>query len=160
MEHQTTVAIHIPLDDGQDKSYVLAILAKINDYVSSQGKTYDFQIINEGKLFQIAELPKELSSFSKFVDTHFSMNNDDELIATELGGYGAEDGSLIDLESGDIEFERSFNIEHFEEYVAKIVLFLNIPGFYSSEIEQLTNIGLGIFCDMNDIDGDYYEFEI
>ena len=63
----------------------------------------------------------------------------------------------VDLEDGEIHFTRSFATDGFEWFV-----YINTEGLYASEFERLS-LGepkLGINCDMNDVDGDYYEFEV
>ena len=40
------------------------------------------------------------------------------------------------------------------------MIYLNTEDWYASELEKLPNLGLDLSCEMNDIDGDFYEFKI
>jgi len=66
----------------------------------------------------------------------------------------------IDLEENRIDFSRSFIVDN-----EGVTIFLNTEQFYSSEIgtglgKVICETPLGISCNMNDVDGDYFEFEI
>jgi predicted NUDIX family phosphoesterase len=78
---------------------------------------------------------------------------DDGVIIENYGIYEAD--ILPDLEEGEIEFSSSLCIGD-----ETISIYLNTNEFYASELKKFENQSLGISGAMNDIDGDYYEFDI
>jgi hypothetical protein len=71
------------------------------------------------------------------------------------GSYSCSE--VPDLEEGEMEYKQSLIIEDHGEYAT---IFLTMREFYASEIEMLPGESIGISCQMVDIDGDWYEFEI
>jgi len=61
----------------------------------------------------------------------------------------------IDIEEGAFDFDRSFDIDLYQ-----FRILVGTDALYASEIGLLPSAGLDIQCDMNDIDGDYFEFYI
>jgi len=153
MEFKTTIGFTVNyLYDGND---AVEKLGKLKNYISERYKMYHFNGLFQGVEFKDKnELELAFSNFIDYVETYMVWNHNEDCYTLNPRDYH---GNSIDLEDGEIEFESSFIIHADGE---NIFIYLNTEDWYSSELERLPNGNIGISCEMNDIDGDWYEFEI
>ena len=75
------------------------------------------------------------------------------------------DNDEIDVESGDLEFDNSFTIfdlssDNKKDNGLGFRLLFSTDSWYSSEQESLKDLALYLSADMNDTEGDYFEFSV
>lgn len=152
MEFKTTVSFSICW--GYEKiSDTLKKLKALKAYVIKYYENYHFIAYqDENVLSSVEELDSIFEKFIQYVELNIKMNSEGEI---ELDP-GMFEANLIDLEDdGDVEYTNSFNINY--EY---LYIYLTTLDWYSSELERLIPENIGISCEMNDWDGDYYYFDI
>jgi|UniRef100_UPI0040485E1F hypothetical protein len=152
MEFKTTVSFSICWD-GEEISDILKKLKALKSYVIKYYENYHFIAYQDENVFSsVEELDLIFEKFIQYVELNLKHNSDGEL---ELDP-GKFEPNLIDLEDdGDVEYTNSFNINY--DY---IYIYLTTLDWYSSELERLIPENMGISCEMNDYDGDYYYFDI
>ncbi len=151
MEFKTVVAIYLDVVSEQDRNIIVDKLNQLKNYIVETKSLYNFQVLRDGKVFKVGNGLEE--QFQKFID-HVDKNLiwETDCFTVEAGEF---EGNTIDLEEGEYEFETSFIITP-----ESIYIYLNTEDWYSSELEKLQNKNIGLRCEMNDIDGDYYFFDI
>lgn len=152
MEFKTTISFSIcwayeNIDDTLNK------LRDLKTYIKEKHSLYKFIVYQDKNvLSSVEELDSIFDKFIQYVKLNLKHNSEGEL---ELDP-GMFEPNLIDLEDDEeVEYTSSFNIS--EEY---IYIYLTTLDWYSSELERLPNENIGISCEMNDYDGDYYYFDI
>ena len=152
MEFKTTVSFSISWG-YEEISDTLKKLKALNDYVIQYHENYHFIAYQDDKvLSSIEELDSIFKNFIQYVELNLKKNLDGEL---ELDP-GMFKPYLIDLEDDEeVEYTNSFNISY-----ESIYIYLTTLDWYSSELERLIPGNIGISCEMNDYDGDYYYFDI
>jgi len=152
MEFKTTISFSIcwAYEDIDD---TLKKLQALKAYILKKYEIYHFVAYQDGSVISgLEELESIFDKFIQHVKLNLKQNSEGEL---ELDP-GTFEPNLIDLEDdGDVEYDSSFNIN--EEY---IYIYLTTLDWYSSELERLPSESIGISCEMNDYDGDYYYFDI
>jgi len=153
MEFKTTIKFCLNyLTDSND---TIAKLDKLKIYILGKYSQYNFQGIHKGILFnEKNDLELHLNYFLNYIETHMVWDSNQDCYTLNPGEYN---GNSIDLEEREIEFDSSFLIDDDGEH---IFIFLNTEDWYASELESLPNAGIDISCEMCDVDGDWYEFEI
>ena len=153
MEFKTTIGFFVNyLNDGND---AVDKLNKLKDYLIERFDHYHFKGLHQGvELKDKNDLELALTNFLNYVETYMVYDYKEDCYTLNPRDYH---GNSIDLEDGEIEFESSFIIHEDGE---NIFIYLNTEDWYSSELERLPFGNIGISCEMNDIDGDWYEFEI
>ena len=168
MDLQTVVGFYIDSHDGLSTKKVIDKIQKLSDHLISIHERYKWGIKDPGKSGSedIADQDEEnpwitnvndcKKAFDDFIQYIKNNGLDDEdgccIVSNSSSRYEAQD---VDIEEGDIEFERSFEINE-----NRFCIYINIDILYSSEIVGFPSANLDIFCDMNDIDNDYYEFRV
>lgn len=153
MDFKTTVGINLNMVIINNHKDIIEKLNKVKNFVVEKKSRYNFKVLSIGKIFEVGDgLEEEFQKFIDYIDNRLVWSSEEGRLLLDSGDYN--DG-LIDLEDGDIEFNGSFVIDD-----ENIVIYLNTEDWYASELEKLPNLGLNLSCEMNDIDGDFYEFEI
>jgi len=155
MEHQTTIGIY---DNGEEtsKEQYLNNIDVIMKTVLKKN-IYNLCLKIDGNWIAWDDLPGIEKAFTDFRNYIVEHGEDDEDGTCIINNNNPEyQGNPIDVEGGDIEFERSFNIS---DGIGFAILF-STEHWYASDINKLPDMGLELSGDMNDIDGDYYEFEV
>ena len=179
IEHQTTIAIYSD-DESCDKNSIIKQLKTIRDgYFGEKNNHYisckvGNQWVNDCYLpDDIDNVKKEFDRFINFID-EYGYDKDDEYCVYDSEKEGYFDAgkdyltpteNRIDVEDGDLEFENSFQlwIDHKEgekEQSGDFVLYFGTDQWYADEEEELSDLGLGLAGDMNDTEGEYFEFGI
>lgn len=151
MQHNTTIyfAVTFAIDDDLNPS-ILKLL-EIKKFILETTNIYEFEFLIDNKVVRGEEIETHFDLFIQFLKLNLKITKEENVII-DYGSYKCN--HIPDLEAGEIEFEKSFILAEQE-----IILIVNINTFYASELQKLTNQNLGIFACMNDIEGDYYEFE-
>lgn len=151
MQHNTTIyfAVTFAIDDDLNPS-ILKLL-EIKKFILETTNIYEFEFLIDNKVVRGEEIETHFDLFIQFLKLNLKITKEENVII-DFGSYKCN--HIPDLEAGEIEFEKSFILAEQE-----IILIVNINTFYASELQKLTNQNLGIFACMNDIEGDYYEFE-
>ena len=159
MDYQTTVKCSISLCDQEEfnKQEIIDQIEKFKSYVIEKNGTYGFQLLDNDTVISGKDSAPIFDQLISYVDENLAWHEEGCYII-DPGHY--EDSGPIDLEDGEIEFEKSITITGDPAMDLSIVMYLNIQNFYASELEKLANKGIGISGEMSDIDGDYYEFEM
>lgn len=156
MDHKTTIALYISGEEIS-KNEVIQKVESVKKYIIEMSPTYGFQLKSPDSVDVDGADCNEM--FNNLISLLQENDVEEDGVAVFLdsmedyGKYKCE--NLPDVEDGDIEFSKSICISEWN-----IIIYLNTEEWYSSELESLENQGLGIGGDMNDEDGDYYEFEI
>lgn len=152
MEFKTTISFSVCWVDER-KEVTLTKIKALKTYILKTHSTYKFIAYQDSNvLSSLEELESIFDKFINYIDLNLNTNSNGE---NDINP-GIFEASLIDLEDdGDVEYSSSFNIS--DEY---IYIYLTTLDWYSSELEKLPNENIGISCEMNDWDGDYYYFNI
>jgi hypothetical protein len=153
MDHKTTIAITLNIVINDRHFDIIEKLEKVKEFVVEKKSRYNFKALVKGKVLEVGNgLEDEFSKFISYVDNSLVWSSQDERYILESGEY---DNEIIDLEDGVIKFSESFIIDD-----ENVMIYLNTEDWYASELEKLPNLGLDLSCEMNDVDGDFYEFKI
>lgn len=151
MEYKTTIAFSIDWADLNNIPEIVNKISVLAEYIIDNYTTYQFIAFqNEEVCSTSEEIKNKFDDFIGYLKTNFFLN--ENYLEVSPGPYSSE---KIDLEEGEIEFSKTFNINE-----TSIDIYLGILSWYSSELEKLPYGGLGISCEMNDSDGYYYWFDI
>ncbi len=150
MEHQTTIQLVFYYADLSKKE-IINRLEGVKNFVLQKSGTYGFQLLMNDEIIDGSDAKVIFTDFLNFINEHGI--EDDGFTFENYGEYEAD--IIPDLEDGEIEFSKSLCIGDEE-----ISIFMNTNLFYASELKKFDNQSLGISGAMNDIDGDYYEFDI
>ena len=153
MDYKTTIGIGINILVNDNHYDIIDKLTKIKNFVVEKQSRYNFKILLEGKTYVVGNgLEVMFQNFIDYIDNSLVWSGKEERYLIDSGVYNQ---NLIDLEDGEIAFKSSFVIDD-----ETIMIYLNTEDWYSSELEKLPNLGLDLTCEMNDVDGDYFEFKI
>jgi hypothetical protein len=170
MNYQTVIGFYIDSHDGLSVNQVVDKIQKLSSYLISRHDFWNWGIKDSRKLDSedsiklhdenhwITDINQFKNSFDNFIE--YIKNNgvdDDDGCCIVSESSPRYETSGIDIENGDIEFDHSFEIDR-----NVFNIYLNTEALFASEITSLqsANLGLGIYCEMNDIDNDYFEFKI
>ena len=151
MQYHTSIFFAISLLTGDDLDQSILKLLGIKKFILETSSTYEFEFLIDNKVVKGEDVEMCFDQFIEFLKLNLKITKEENLII-DYGSYQSD--NIPDLEAGEIEFEKSFILTEQEIYVI-----VNTNQFYASELEKLTNQNLDVFACMNDIDGDYYEFE-
>lgn len=153
MEHKTTILISLNFIINDRHYDIIDKLNKVKEMIIEKKNRYNFKILFKGNTYEVGSgLEVEFQKFINYIDDSLVWSSQEDCYLLESGVYNE---NIIDLEGGEIEFESSFIIKD-----ENIMIYLNTEDWYASELEKLPSLGLELNCEMNDIDGDYYEFSI
>ncbi|WP_395770889.1 hypothetical protein [Arenimonas sp.] len=168
MDLQTVVGFYIDSHDGLSTKQVVDKVQKLSNHLISIHELYQWGIKDlpkqstedlsdqEDDEFWITDVNKSKEAFDDFIKYIETNGFDDEdgccIVTDSSNRYKSQE---IDIEEGNIEFVRSFEIDE-----NRFCIYINIEVLYASEIEKIPSAGLDIFCDMNDVDNDYFEFRV
>ena len=184
IEHQTTIGIYCSgdggSDDNEDKQSIIKKLKTIkNEYFGDLNKNYNSLGVKvEGKwindCYDVKDIIRVNEEFDRFIQFIDEYGEDDEDGCCSYNGE--KDGFLeagknymdseeIDVEDGDLEFENSFTICDLSSDIKKdnglgFRLLFSTDSWYSTEEESLKDLDLYLSADMNDTEGDYFEFSV
>jgi predicted NUDIX family phosphoesterase len=150
VEHQTTIELSFYYIDLSKKE-IISKLEGLKSFILNKSATYGFQLSMNNETINGNDANLLFTDFINFINEN--VIEDDGVIIENYGIYEAD--ILPDLEDGEIEFSSSLCIGD-----ETISIYLNTNEFYASELKKFENQSLGISGAMNDIDGDYFEFEI
>jgi restriction endonuclease S subunit len=160
MDHKTVISVLICFSDtiGEPNSIehksAIEKLKKLKQLIIDKDQVYSFEIFHNGSVYTVnGGLEEQFDQFIHHIQNGVTFDD-------ELGEYVLSPGDYanerVDMEEGEIFFEDSFVINE-----SATVVYVNTQAWYSSELERLTyNEVIGLDCEMNDIDGDFYEFSI
>lgn len=169
MDYKTVVGFYLnSFDHSSDEAAV-----RLEELEKRLVKTWNlyqwgFKVADGDFICDAARFADAISKMAKVLRT-IETTEDGAWVITDLPAQYEEPPEVrvngftthaIDIEEGRFNFANSFVIH---DEGAKI--YLNTEQFYSSEIGSglgavLGSSALGISCDMNDVDGDYFEFEV
>uniref|UniRef100_UPI0040471990 hypothetical protein n=1 Tax=Algoriphagus sp. TaxID=1872435 RepID=UPI0040471990 len=153
MEFKTTIGICLNIVINDRHYDIIEKLEKVKGFIVEKKSRYNFKAIGNGRVLKVGNgLEEEFTKFIGHIDNSLIWSGKENRYLLESGEYKSQ---LIDLEEGEIEFMESFIIDD-----ETIMIYLNTEDWYASELEKLPNLGLDLSCEMNDIDGDFYEFKI
>ena len=170
MNHYTTLDFGI--DCSLSKSETLEALNSLRDFLSKYSDQYDFEFKlppdeEDGAPDEMSGITKDAPWYDCFLD-FISKNGqdiDDQIRFSELGEWYLSESEIIDVEEGELEFEKSLFIspsDYPNEWQKKdfiIHVLVNVPNHLASEIE-FEEGELGIDCFMNDPEGNFRELEL
>jgi hypothetical protein len=146
MDYHSTV--HFSFETDKDALWRLEI---VRDFVLQETNIYSFQLLINNQVVDGPDSEKPFNDLIEFVGKS-KTDEDGWYNFEDFGSY--ESGNRPDLEEGQLAFEKSFVLER-----DRIHIYLNMSNFFASEIESFESRGSGIYAEMNDYDGGYYEFE-
>uniref|UniRef100_UPI0040483A04 hypothetical protein n=1 Tax=Algoriphagus sp. TaxID=1872435 RepID=UPI0040483A04 len=153
MEFKTTIGICLNIVINDRHYDIIEKLEKVKGFIVEKKSRYNFKAIGNGRVLEVGNgLEEEFTKFIGYIDNSLIWSSKENRYLLDSGDYKSQ---LIDLEEGEIEFMGSFIIDD-----ETIMIYLNTEDWYASELEKLPNLGLDLSCEMNDIDGDFYEFKI
>jgi hypothetical protein len=153
MEFKTTIGICLNIVINDRHYDIIEKLEKVKGFIVEKKSRYNFKAIGNGRVLEVGiGLEEEFTKFIGYIDNSLIWSSKENRYLLDSGDYKSQ---LIDLEEGEIEFMESFIIDD-----ETIMIYLNTEDWYASELEKLPNLGLDLSCEMNDIDGDFYEFKI
>lgn len=153
MEFKTTIGICLNIVINDRHYDIIEKLEKVKGFIVEKKSRYNFKAIGNGRVLEVGiGLEEEFTKFIGYIDNSLIWSSKENRYLLDSGDYKSQ---LIDLEEGEIEFMGSFIIDD-----ETIMIYLNTEDWYASELEKLPNLGLDLSCEMNDIDGDFYEFKI
>jgi len=158
----TVIGFYISSDSGLLTQDVVGKIDQLRDYLSALHEVYEWRIKDAklpgshnkaaeqstGWITDLSGFAQAFKDFSEYVRRNGSDHEGICTVSDPSQRYKPTQG--LDIEEGRFDFDRSFEIDEFQ-----FRIFINTEIFYASEIEQLPSAGLDIFCEMNDIDGDY-----
>jgi len=169
MEHKTVVGFYLPSDEFT-LDQVADKVAELGKRLVQEWHLYNWGFREAGGDFVVDQMALD-QKFRSLVQLLRSVGVDEDggwILTNVPASFTPEpeikdrgfDVPAIDLEEGRIEFENSFSVRD-----DGIAIYLNTEQCYSSEIEtRLGNVlgstPIGIAADMNDVEGDYFEFEV
>jgi hypothetical protein len=168
MDLQTVVGFYIDSHDGLSTKMVVDKLQKLSDHLINIHDFYKWGLKDQKDI--IPENTEDQDEDNPWIASVSECKNafDDYILYIKTNGRDDEDGCCIisdsspryepqgiDIEEGDFDFERSFEIDE-----NRFCIYINIEVLFASELENLPSADLGISCDMNDIDNDYFEFKV
>jgi len=170
MKHYTTLDFGI--DCSLSKSETIEALNNLRFYLSKYSDKYDFEFKlppdeTDGQPDEMSGISDDAPWYDYFLN-FISKNGqdiDDQLRFPEQGEWHLPESEIIDVEEGELEFEKSLFIspsDYPEEWEKKdyiIHVLVNVPNHFASEI-NFEEGDLGIDCFMNDPEGNFRELEL
>lgn len=150
MDHQTTIEFSFYYLD-LSKIEIISKIEGLKNFVLKKSETYGFQLLMNSEIVNGTDADVLFTDFLNFINEN--VIEDDGVIIENYGIYEVD--ILPDLEEGEIEFSSSLCIGD-----ETISIYINTNEFYASELKKFEHQSLGIGGAMNDIEGDYYEFDI
>ena len=170
MKHYTTLDFGI--DCSLSKSETLDLLKELRLYLSKYSDDYKFEFKLppdevDGYPDEISGISDDAPWYDYFLD-FISKNGEDidgQLRFAEQGEWYLAESDIIDVEEGELEFEKSLFIspsDYPDEWEKKdflIHVLVNVPNHLASEI-NFEEDDLGVDCFMNDVEGNFRELEL
>jgi hypothetical protein len=168
MNHQTVIGFYIDSHDGLSTSQIVDKIQNLSSYLISHHESRKWGIKDPEESWcedttaleednpWITDVNEFKSAFHRYIQYIKTNGIDDEdgccFVKESSSRYEPYD---VDIEEGDFEFEHSFEIDE-----NRFCIYVNTESLFASEFEHLPSANLGISCDMNDIDYDYFEFRV
>ena len=156
----TTVSFRVSFSQDDEssienvKEIIKFKLEKLKNFLVENNETYGFKLLVNDKEIRPQDSEAFFNDFLEFLIANL-IEDDGFFYIENPGPYASS--SIPDLEDGEMQYENSFFIDTEGECAG---VFVTMVNFYASELERLPNKNIGISCEMVDIDGDYYEFDI
>jgi hypothetical protein len=150
----TTVMFNVNFIETASKEVIIEKLEKLKSYISVESELYGFVCFQNNEVIDGANCEDIFNHYIEYISANIKEDGGAHFLENP-GPYSCTEWP--DVEEGEMEYKQSLMLEDHGEYAT---IFVTMRQFYASEIEKLPNENIGISCQMVDIDGDWYEFEI
>jgi len=151
--------IHFAISTETSKKKLISSLEFLKKHIKTQLVPVGCEAIDSGNLYSNGDVLEPLDRFVSFIKAHVNDEYGDCFLFDDLGIYAVQSTSLADLEEQNLGFPQSFILEHSSGSVENIVVRLNLPGTYGSEL-NFSDEGNGIFVATYDVSGEYFEHNL
>lgn len=152
---RTTVMCNVGFLEIGDKRVIIEKLRKLQAYISANSELYGFVCFQDNEVIDGLRCEDIFNPYIEYISNNIKEDGVGAHFMENPGSYSCSE--VPDLEEGEMDYKQSLILEDHGEYAT---IFLTMREFYASEIEMLPGESIGISCQMVDIDGDWYEFEI
>lgn len=161
---QTTVMFTVNFIENGDKKDIIGKLEKIKNYILQKSELYGFRLYQNDEVVDGTKCEGIFNDYIKYISDNIKFEDGGHFLE-DAGPYACSEWP--DLEEHEMEYDQSLCLGDHSEYAT---IFVTMRQFYASEIafrsgansgtRMWGDANIGISCQMVDIDGDWYEFDM
>jgi len=156
MEYTTVVDFCLSFDETSFKE-IGNKLEKLKELIIQKYDIYGFQLLINDEVIEGKDCGVHFQKFIDYVLMNVKRGEDDLIMLPSDNQYLYNDRPELDciahFDEGDMEFEQSFSLNE-----DGVQVFVNINGWYTSELDTGFISYVNIYHMIIDVDGDYNEF--